>query len=454
MALVEKLSVASLALKKWKRLGCLSLSPRVVATRADEGDLSGDGFVVPQREDYEEEDEVSSALEESTALETDRVWEDMMLTRRGEVFARVRSAALFGRSKKKSKRKRSRDSNFPPSSNAEVALSNLAGALRRRDAAEAARRAAAGAMRERGDAISRKFEDCVALATFDSGKVVANVASLQEKERSLEKELRRLQAQTDGLEVTLAEKKLLLSRAAPTDEGERRKKKTRDLSALQKKGDRLATLVETLGGARVCFCSEAQTTIEVQLELIDGASDNSGAVSFSIALDSSTLALTYAHLHHVIVDVTDLMVAAKQEAPPNDLRFIVRETKARLRRLATRRRHNDLLADQLQALGLKLHADEFGVRLTCLAKTWTALLTLPDHFPDHPPGATSRLDTLSVVALHANVDHLRRNADSLLKNGNAIFDTLLQLNDAVTNNNTRQRKKTAALFARAAATAE
>ena len=383
MALVRDLDNARHAFQEWRDRGVV-LSPRVVARRSDAGDLSGASFPVDTTE------------LPTTEEEHDVQWDAMVEQRGPEVLQRLRRGILRGN-----------EATTMKDADVGKALKKLANAYKRFESAETARRNAAKKMQDRSEKIAKKFDECAAIATFD-GKKVPEVRKLQEKEQRLEAELRQVQSEIDAFQTNENDNPQMLFP--------------------NKKGEQLAALVETLGGARVVYCRSAEKLLEIQIELSEA--------TMSLALDEISQTLTSAHLNHPIIHITDILDAARREKAPDDVRFVVREAQARLRRLLTRR----TFVSTLHLPFADIHVDDLVLRLTFVARPWTALLTLPANFPDHPPGATPRLETLSVFSRHANVNDLRRHADLRLRQNVPISVVLTDLHAALSSSSSSSQK--------------
>jgi len=200
--------------------------------------------------------------------------------------------------------------------------------------------------------------------------------------------------------------------------------------------NQLAEIVENIGAVRVASVLVPQQNVaELEVRIDLGSS-----VTLTLALHQSDLSVRAAHLGHAVVEVTDLLPAALKYSPPEDIRLIVREARARLRRLYYRKKLVTDLAKALASAGLHSRTNELCDHITVLAPNWSALFSLPHDFPDHPPTAAPRLHTLSVHALDAKVDHLHRlfdarlidhNAHSFKTTSQSILDLILDLHAAV-----------------------
>lgn len=169
-----------------------------------------------------------------------------------------------------------------------------------------------------------------------------------------------------------------------------------------------------LGCARIVSCLETEECLEVCFD-IEGT-----RLGASLARDS--LALANAHVAHDVVDVADLLDAAGRETPPNDLRLVIRELRARLRQLKERTLLYKSLVDRGDAN--KVHANDDYTRLSVVNRTFTAVFTLPDRYPDHTPEDAVVLESLSLGRLTTQVDAARARYLEALKLGATIDDII------------------------------
>lgn len=192
-------------------------------------------------------------------------------------------------------------------------------------------------------------------------------------------------------------------------------------------GDVKTDPTEDLAGISVAECRREGPHLHVLVDL--------GNVRLALVLLEATMRLASAHVSHPVIDVADLLDAARREAPPDDLRLVVAETRARLRQLAARAD----LAAQLQSDAVRVHANDLYDRLTLVSRTWTAVVKLPRFYPDHPPHTAPRLHSLEIASLTAHVDSIRRDLDAALLDGADIKDVLADLDGTLRASDTPSR---------------
>lgn len=234
------------------------------------------------------------------------------------------------------------------------ARAELEASARRLAAAEAKRASAESALRQRSSSIGREIAACQAIAMGGGLEEDVYLSSLQAREQQLRADLEALEEDDTGEQEC-------------------------------------HWIAAAVGGCRITLCRATETCVEVVFAL--------GDTQLGVVLNRPSLRLESAHLAHDVVDVADLVDAAAREQPPNDVRLLIRETRARIRQLEARKD----LAKSLKAT--KVHATDDFHRLTVLESKFTATFVLPRNFPDHPHLAAPRLDSLSLVCHAMMISH-------------------------------------------------
>ena len=180
-------------------------------------------------------------------------------------------------------------------------------------------------------------------------------------------------------------------------------------------------------GARVVgVAARPGGAVEARVELAGGA-----ALALELAPDAADargrLRLRAAHLAHAHVDVADVVAVARREPPPEDVRLVVREARARVRRFDAR------AAEVRRLRGLVAGVAPADAAVTSVAADvgdWSAVLAFPAAYPDHGArrfALASLRAATDAAAVGGDAPRRARAVAAALARGDAVEDVLARL---------------------------